>query len=472
MDPSPQFSATRPAISAATPTPRPLSAEDIAHFRQHGWVVQRGAMDEAAVGQITSWIDEVELWSTCDGPGLHHFEQTDDGPRVARSEEIIEGHEPLGTLIGDTLASAISPLFGEDAVLFKEKINYKYPGGGGFAPHQDATAYRFVDHHISCMVPLDPATIESGCLYVADGYQSGLMAPDDRGRVGDEVASTLEWQAAEVYPGDLLWFDSYTPHYSETNRTERPRRAMYLTYNAASAGSFRDTYYRDKHAEFAAQGASFGDERVRISISDDFLGKPVVTATADGTAPTDDPATDPGVAAVLDLMRGPLADEIYDEAITEREHGLQAGLLARDSGASAALVVAALLHDLGHMVVGDLSPIDVPLARDHRHEAAGAVFLRQYYGPEVCAPIALHVAAKRYLCAVDPDYRAQLTPSSERSLQVQGGPMGPAEVARFERLKHFEDAVALRRWDDLAKVAGLATPPIEDFVGELLAARQ
>ena len=75
----------------------------------------------------------------------------------------------------------------ERPVLFKEKINYKQPGGGGFAPHQDATAYRFVDHHISCMVPLDPATPASGCLYVAPGYAAGRLSTDERGRIAEET---------------------------------------------------------------------------------------------------------------------------------------------------------------------------------------------------------------------------------------------------------------------------------------------
>jgi ectoine hydroxylase-related dioxygenase (phytanoyl-CoA dioxygenase family) len=160
-------------------------------------------------------------------------------------------------------------------VLFKEKINYKQPGGGGFAPHQDATAYRFVDHHISCMVPLDPATPASGCLYVARGYEAGRLPTDERGRIDATTADRLDWQPVPLEPGDLLFFDSYTPHHSDTNTTTRARRAAYLTYNAASLGDHRDRYYADKRAVFADQGGDFDGERVRISISDDFLGRPV-----------------------------------------------------------------------------------------------------------------------------------------------------------------------------------------------------
>ena len=253
-----------------------LAATDVAFFHEHGWLVLPGALDLDRLTAFAAAVEQVAAWASNGGPGLHHFEQTDTGAVLARSEDFVPHHEVLrqeicAGLIGVVLAD----LFGEPAVLFKEKINYKHPGGGGFAPHQDATAYRFVDHHISCMVPLDPATPESGCLYVAPGFHDGRFPTDDRGRIAEEFAATLEWAPVTLEPGDLMFFDSYTPHRSDTNRTNRARRAAYLTYNAASRGDFRERYYADKRAEFESAGSDFGGERVRISISDDFLGRPV-----------------------------------------------------------------------------------------------------------------------------------------------------------------------------------------------------
>jgi ectoine hydroxylase-related dioxygenase (phytanoyl-CoA dioxygenase family) len=195
---------------------------------------------------------------------------------VARTEHFSDDHPALGTFVSSGMISEVlTELMGEPATLFKEKINYKQPGGAGFAPHQDATAYRFVDHHVSVMVPIDPASMASGCLYFASGHEVGLMPTDDCGRVTEDHAATLDWQPVEAEPGDLVVFDSYAPHYSDTNHTDQPRRALYLTYNAASRGSFRSAYYEDKLAEFDREGATFGDERVRMSINDDFLGRPV-----------------------------------------------------------------------------------------------------------------------------------------------------------------------------------------------------
>jgi ectoine hydroxylase-related dioxygenase (phytanoyl-CoA dioxygenase family) len=244
-------------------------------FSEHGWLVLREAVDPVELGRIEAGVGKVAAWAANGGPGLHHFEQTDTGAVLARSEDFVSHDESLRRFICDGLISAVlADLFGEPAVLFKEKINYKHPGGGGFAPHQDATAYRFVDHHISCMAPLDPATVASGCLYVAPGFTRGQLPTDERGRIEETSAAALDWAPVLLEPGDLLFFDSYTPHYSETNTTSRSRRAAYLTYNAASRGDFRAQYYADKSAEFAAAGDDFDGERVRISISDDFLGRP------------------------------------------------------------------------------------------------------------------------------------------------------------------------------------------------------
>ncbi|MEM9517365.1 MAG: phytanoyl-CoA dioxygenase family protein [Actinomycetota bacterium] len=242
----------------------------------NGWTHVIGALSPAELNAARRWVDDLERWAAGDGPGMHHFEQTDRGSAIARSERFADDHSDLGAFVRHgPPAQLVADVLGEPAVLFKEKVNYKQPGGAGFAPHQDAAAYRFIDHHVSVMVPLDPATIESGCLWFAPGHHEGAMADNGRGRLLDEVVDRLEWRPIEVEPGDLVAFDSYAPHRSDTNHSDHPRRALYLTYNAARLGDFRSRYYADKDAEFAASGPTFGDERVRISISDDFLGKPV-----------------------------------------------------------------------------------------------------------------------------------------------------------------------------------------------------
>jgi phosphonate degradation associated HDIG domain protein len=153
--------------------------------------------------------------------------------------------------------------------------------------------------------------------------------------------------------------------------------------------------------------------------------------------------------------------------VTQLEHALQGGLLAEQAGRPAHLIVATLLHDVGHMI-HDLGESPAAEGVDDRHQRLGADFLSQWFGLDVTTPVRLHVAAKRYLCHAEAGYEAGLSDDSVRSLRLQGGAMNAAEAERFRDTRGFEDAVELRRYDDLAKVAGLPTPAFDHFLPYLM----
>jgi phosphonate degradation associated HDIG domain protein len=156
-------------------------------------------------------------------------------------------------------------------------------------------------------------------------------------------------------------------------------------------------------------------------------------------------------------------DALYGgEQVSQTEHALQAAWAAERAGAGSTLIVAALLHDVGHLL-HDLPENCAQAGIDDAHEILGARWLEQHFGPDIAEPVRLHVDAKRFLCTTDPAYLGMLSEASLRSLKLQGGPFAPDESTRFRNHPHAEAAVALRRLDDQAKVPGLPTPALEHF---------
>ena len=154
----------------------------------------------------------------------------------------------------------------------------------------------------------------------------------------------------------------------------------------------------------------------------------------------------------------------FGEAVTQTEHGRQAAHFARLAGASDALIIAALLHDVGHLL--QHAPDDLAeWTDDAHHEEVGSRWLADRFGSKVSEPVRLHVPAKRYLCATDSAYLRQLSSASVHTLALQGGPMTAAEVTAFEAEPCYREAILLRRCDDQGKVAGLATADFTEYSG-------
>lgn len=236
-----------------------------------GWVLvcELGAGD---VAFVRNWVDDIARWPIGGGPWIHHRELTDDGPKLCRTENFVPFHDGMRDLLGIRLARSASLLLGEPAVLYKEKINYKLQGGAGFAPHQDAPAYPLVDLHVSCMLAIDDATVDNGCLEVVDATHHHLLPMNDRGCIVEDLVEKLSWHPVPLRAGEALWFHSRAPHRSGANRSNTDRRALYPTYNARSAGDLRDAYYRAKAEAIAATPPG---ARVVMSLIGDFEGRPV-----------------------------------------------------------------------------------------------------------------------------------------------------------------------------------------------------
>jgi [1-hydroxy-2-(trimethylamino)ethyl]phosphonate dioxygenase len=167
-------------------------------------------------------------------------------------------------------------------------------------------------------------------------------------------------------------------------------------------------------------------------------------------------------ADILALYASRGTHAYFGERVSMTEHGLQAAHFARAEGAPEALVIAALLHDIGHLLEDQPDAVE-EWTRDAHHEEIGARWLAQRFDAAVCEPVRLHVPAKRYLCATDAAYFARLSEASVYTLKLQGGPMSAHELGHFEARPFWREALRVRRWDDQGKVAGLKTLALNDY---------
>jgi ectoine hydroxylase-related dioxygenase (phytanoyl-CoA dioxygenase family) len=226
-----------------------LSEEQIEAFHRDGFVVLPHGFDADEMAQIEAWTRELAARPEESGKHWVYHEKSlidADHEIVSRIENISPFHDGFAELSA-ALQAPVAQLLGEKAVLFKEKINFKMPGGDGYTPHQDSQAgwWKYGDYYISVLVSIDESTAENGCLKLAAGHhKQGLFREWEP--LTEEDMKDMDFVSYPTQPGDVVFFDSYAPHRSEPNRSQSTRRIYFATYNAASAGDHLAEYYADK----------------------------------------------------------------------------------------------------------------------------------------------------------------------------------------------------------------------------------
>ena len=242
----------------AGPSPADAEAMD-----RDGYLVVRGFFDANETADVLAWTEEVSAAPELPGRHMVYYEDslTEPGHRVVqRIENFCPFHPGFDMLVRNgRLLAWTSALMRSQALLFKEKINFKMPGADGFKAHQDQQAgwTKYAPIFVTALVTIDPATLENGCLEMAPGrHRDGL--------IGEEWSPLsedgLDLVPVPTAPGDVIFFDSFAPHASKPNLTDKPRRILYLTYNAHEYGDHRVQYFTDKRAAFPPDVERTGTE--------------------------------------------------------------------------------------------------------------------------------------------------------------------------------------------------------------------
>lgn len=265
-------------------------AEQGKFFKENGYLWIKDFFSDEQVALLRKWADEIHadslemtrlskesglslqtLFQALPG-NLIVVPESRDPNLICRAEDLSSCFPGLYAFISGTATEYASRVLGEPYVLYKDKINFKWPGGGAFSPHQDYPAYELLGarQHVTAMISIDAATEENGCLYIAEKWTEAfegdprldpealkagravlpyVVGGSAHGSIDPECCAKIQWIALETSPRDLVLFDSFIPHYSEPNRSDHSRRAMFFTHNRLAEGNFRTAYYRAKRED-------------------------------------------------------------------------------------------------------------------------------------------------------------------------------------------------------------------------------
>ncbi len=236
--------------------PHLTDPEDVIRFRDNGFLVRRQLYSTEEVAKLGTAIDEIAAREPRPGREMVYLEDSNrqSGERIlSRIENFAGFHSVLGDVVEDQrLVEPLTALFGEAPTLFKDKINFKRAGGAGFEPHQDIQPGwdDYAPYYISVLITVDQSTIDNGCLELAAGHHLRGMLGEKWKPLTEEQMVGVDFEPFPTAPGDVVFFDCFTPHRSRANRTDSDRRNLYLTYNRRSDGDHRAEYFANKRKSY------------------------------------------------------------------------------------------------------------------------------------------------------------------------------------------------------------------------------
>lgn len=242
-------------VSKAAPL-RYLTQEQVRTYEEDGYLIVPNILPEFVKENLQRWSTEIENLPETPGKWMKYFEvdKSKNEKLLCRIENFLPYYKELREISYGLITDMSTDLFGEQAVIYKEKINFKMPHGSGFSAHQDQPAFVSfgVPKLMTVLLPIDPNTRKSGGLDMVKKVhkEKKIFGQGPDGSLLPEIEEKLEWIPVDGKAGDVIFFDSYTPHRSDVNKSDFTRRNLYLTYNPLALGSFRDNYYEEKRRSF------------------------------------------------------------------------------------------------------------------------------------------------------------------------------------------------------------------------------
>lgn len=435
-------------------------------YNRNGYVIIKNALSKEIKTNLLQYVREIENNKECNNY-LNKYELNLNNKKViCRTEYIINNHTNMKNFITTGyLPNIVSDIFGKKVNLYKEKINYKYPYTGSYRPHQDIVAYPGGKKHITCMISLCDTNSTNGCIEFSP-LSKEFVIPHIDGVIKN--SKYLIWKSCPTEFGDIVLFNSYIPHKSNPNISNRPRKALYITYNDAEDGNLREDYYKKKKSMLKEGKISLIDHYDGDIIKNTEKKENTFIDTSFKEPPLDFLSKKEQIDNLISLYQI-YGNKYYDKNITQLEHALQTLEIAKNNNETTEFQLSCFLHDIGHLLLDEDNSKDDFLKDNLFHEKIGYNYLSKYFGPDITLPVKLHVEAKRYLCTIDHLYYDELSDSSKKSFSLQGDFLDEDNINSLILNPHFNNAIKLRTYEDKSKHINNKSLSVNlDYVKELM----
>lgn len=414
-------------------------------FNKYGYVILQNQLTYKTKQLLKHSLFNIEFDSlNKQHKHIHHFELDSNNHKVLSRSEYFAHNNPLMRKFFDhendtNLPIILKNLTDESYHLYKEKINYKYPNTGAYKAHQDITAYPNTSNHITCLIPLCNTYKMNGSIQfsplISNNIEDNHILDHDNGVILDE--NLLNWQEPiSANFGDIILFNSFTPHKSPVNTSSLSRKSLYLTFNNSKEGFKRNEYYDIKKKN---------QENIdKLSLIDHYDGTIITNKT------NNNEHRKYIIDNILNLYKTK-GNTFYDKNITQSVHAFATLRQSIQNGNSQYFQLSCFLHDIGHLLLNEHDKNIEFLDTNQNHELIAYNFLKQYFPDKITKPILLHVQAKRYLCSQFKPYYDKLSENSKKSFTLQGGLMTPYHIKNFEKNRYFNEAIKLREYEDISK---------------------